>query len=202
MTLGLKDKKDIENTIYNLELKSEVELVALLVEKSHNYTFELRQIFLILSLLCMFVGLKFFDLWEFLVFEIIFLFCYLLFEWRFKDKIPSFVPKFYKHKKANAYAINAFEKFVANKTRSKVGVMFFVSSAEKYVKILVDSGIKEKIRDKYWEDIVHNFIKNVQNGEFSKGYLDAIESCSEILIEKFPIKADDKNELSNEVIEL
>ena len=50
--------------------------------------------------------------------------------------------------------------------------------------------------------IVDEFINDVKDKELAKGYLKAIKSCNEILIEKFPIQKNDENELPNEVIEL
>lgn len=80
--------------------------------------------------------------------------------------------------------------------------MFFVSIDERYVEIITDSAIKQKIDDSYWQNIVDEFIKDVKNQKLALGYLKAIKSCNDILIRNFPIQKDDKNELSNEVLEL
>ncbi len=110
--------------------------------------------------------------------------------------------KKYKYEKASEYANKQFLNLGLQTTKTKQAIMFFVSIDEKYVEIITDSAIKEKIDDKYWQEIVNIFIEDVKKNQLADGYLKAIKSCNEILIKNFPIKDDDENELSNEVIEL
>ena len=50
--------------------------------------------------------------------------------------------------------------------------------------------------------MVQEFIDDVKKEDFLNGYLKALKTSKAILIQHFPIQENDKNELSNEVIEL
>lgn len=130
-----------------------------------------------------------------------FAFFVLLFH-NFKQQFLFLLPKKYKYKKASKKAKEEFINQGLYDTQTKLAIMFFVSIEEKYVEIITDKNVKEKIADSYWQEIINQFIKDVKNKEFAKGYETAIKNCSEILIENFPIKENDINELSNEVVEL
>jgi putative membrane protein len=112
------------------------------------------------------------------------------------------LPKSYKQSKASQNAHEQFYNLGLNRTKTKQGIMFFVSFDEKYVEIISDTSISSKIEDNYWQKIVDEFVKDVKKKELSNGYLKAIDSCSRILIKQFPIQKNDKNELPNDVIEL
>ncbi len=112
------------------------------------------------------------------------------------------MPKAYKYEKASFNAKQEFSNLGLRQTETRQAIMFFVSIDEKYVEIITDKEIKEKIDNSFWQNIVKEFIKDVKNRQFTQGYLKAIRACSEVLTKNFPIQKDDKNELSNEVIEL
>ncbi len=204
MTLSPKDKQDITEAIRFVESKSQAELVAVISQRVDGelYTFAL--------LLVNAVFVAFFNVLFFKFFGILgicnFIFLFFLYHFLWGDRTNRFIishlPKFYRDKQTKKYAQNAFDRLVAHKTKSKVGLMFFVSVTERHVQIIADDGIAKKINDKYWEKIVLNFTKNVQKGQFRKGYVDAIGDCANVLIKFFPIKEDDKNELPDEVVQL
>lgn len=99
-------------------------------------------------------------------------------------------------------AMRLFYQHGLDKTKDKLGLMFFVSLLEKRVEIIADEGICKHVKNDFWQEIIDNFIVYVKNGELAKGYMDAIGKSADILIELFPIKNDDQNELSNEMIEV
>ena len=80
--------------------------------------------------------------------------------------------------------------------------MFFVSLDEKYVKIMTDKEISEKIPNEFWQQLIFEFTEDVKREDFVNGYIKAIKTSKAILIKHFPIKNNDENELSDEVIEL
>jgi putative membrane protein len=125
-----------------------------------------------------------------------------LFLEKFDKLVLLILPKSYKKYKASKNAHEQFSNLGLNRTKTKQGIMFFVSLDEKYVEIISDSTICEKISNNHWEKIINEFIKDIKNKQLSQGYLKAISSCGEILIKEFPIQKNDKNELPNEVIEL
>lgn len=203
MTLDEYEKKQIEKEIENLERKSSAELVAVTTVKSSSYRFESVVVPLIITSLISFI-LVFSEISSMNLFQIqflVFITLYFIFN-RFDTLLISLLPKAYRYEKASQKAKQEFVKLGLHDTKTKKAIMFYVSKKEKYVEIISDSAIKEKIDDKYWQKIIDEFIQDVKNHELANGYLKAINSCSNILIENFPIEEDDENELSNEVIEL
>lgn len=203
MHLNENEKQEISKEIENLESKSSAELVAVITKQSSSYKFETIAssliITVIISLIILLAEISSIKLFQIQV--LTFFLFYFLFD-KFNKTLLTFLPKSYKYEKASKYANQQFLNLGLQTTKTKQAIMFFVSIDEKYVEIITDSAIKEKIDDSYWQKIVDEFISDVKNKELAKGYLKAIKSCNEILIKEFPIQKNDENELSNEVIEL
>lgn len=204
MNLTDIEKQQISKEIENLEEKSSAELIAVITNKSSSYKYET---IIICSIICAFVSLlliisseitaiKLFQ-WQ----TITFFLSYFIF-YQFDSLILKVLPKSYKYEKASTYANKQFINLGLQTTKTKQAIMFFVSSEEKFVEIITDNKIKEKIEDNYWQNIINEFIKDVKNDQISQGYSNAIKNCNDILIKEFPIQDDDINELANDVIEL
>ncbi|WP_419768380.1 TPM domain-containing protein [Arcobacter sp.] len=203
MYLNNDEKESIEKQIKKLEEKSSAELVAVITDFSSSYNLLILIFSLVFTFLISLISL-YFNASTIMFFEIqlsTFAFFILMFH-NFKQYFLYLLPKKYKYNKASKKAKEEFINQGLYDTQTKLTIMFFVSIEEKYVEIITDKNVKEKIDDTYWQEIVNQFIKDVKNKEFEEGYKTAIKSCSEILIENFPIKENDINELSNEVIEL
>ena len=203
MYLNNDEKESIEKQIKKLEEKSSAELVAVITDFSSSYNLLILIFSLVFTFLISLINL-YFNASTIMFFEIqlsTFAFFILMFH-NFKQYFLYLLPKKYKYNKASKKAKEEFINQGLYDTQTKLAIMFFVSIEEKYVEIITDKNVKEKIDDTYWQEIVNEFIKDVKNKEFTQGYEKAIKSCSEILINNFPIEKNDKNELSNEVIEL
>ncbi|MDY0051447.1 MAG: TPM domain-containing protein [Aliarcobacter sp.] len=204
MYLNDNEKELISKEIENLEKSSSAELVAVIRKRSGDY----KYIMSILNI-CIVFSISFFIIFftslsniELLQIQLLIFIGIFLFLGKFDNLILSILPKFYKRNKASTNAQEQFLNLGVNRTKTNQAIMFFVSLDEKHVEIITDKTISEKIKDEYWQIIVDEFILDVKNNNLSKGYLKAINSCSQILIKEFPIQANDKNELSNDVIEL
>lgn len=200
-----QDEKDlISKRIETLERKSSAELVAVVTKRSADYRYiqsflNICTVFFISFIIVFFTSFSDIQLLQIQLFSFIAIF--LLFE-KFGNLILFLLPKYYKKQKAAQSAQEQFYNLGLNRTKTNQALMFFVSFDEKYAQIITDSEISKKISDDYWQETIDNFIKDVKRNELSKAYINAIDSCSSVLIKEFPIKHDDKNELSNEVIEL
>ncbi|MBN2657872.1 MAG: TPM domain-containing protein [Spirochaetales bacterium] len=84
-------------------------------------------------------------------------------------------------------------------TRDRTGIVIFISLREKRVELLADKGINDKVGKETWNDIVDELIIDIKHGKMVEGLVKAVENCGDRLIEHFPIKPDDENELSNQV---
>jgi putative membrane protein len=79
-----------------------------------------------------------------------------------------------------------FAARVQNRTASDVGLLLFVSAAERHVEILVDRGIAARIDQKLWEKIVADFVATVGAGQIAAALINAVEACTALLERHFP----------------
>ena len=93
-----------------------------------------------------------------------------------------------------------FYRLNMHQTRDKTGILLFFLLGERQFYILADEGINEKVSGDVWAKISKDIQQNFKNGYFSQGIIKGIESVGELLSEYFPIKPDDKNELTNRVV--
>jgi len=203
MQLSENEKQQISKEIEDLEKLSSAELVAVVTKQSSSYRFETIALTLFLSTIISLITLIFepsaIKLFQTQV--ISFISFYLIFQ-KFNKILLTLLPKSYKYSKSSNYANKQFVSLGLQTTKTKQAIMFFVSYDEKFVEIITDSKIKEKIDNSYWQSIINEFIKDIKNNQLSEGYLKAIKSCNSILVKNFPIQKNDENELSNEVVEL
>lgn len=203
MILSKEDKKSISENIKKVESKSGAELVAVIAQKSGDYSFVWLCFSVSLVFIFSFVAIFFLEnsisLLNLQIFLLAVFYVFFLF---FGENFIKFLPNFYRKRKSSLFAHEQFNSLGINRTKTRQGVMFFVSIQERYVEIIADSAIGEKIENSYWQSVVKSFLLHVKNGEFEKGYVEAMQECGDILIDKFPITSDDENELSDEVIEI
>ncbi len=92
-----------------------------------------------------------------------------------------------------------FLRLGINKTRDATSVLIFILLQERLFYILADEGINSVVPVNTWEIIKEEMQRLFERGEFSKGIIHGVNRVGEILIEKFPLKPDDVNELSDRV---
>jgi putative membrane protein len=93
------------------------------------------------------------------------------------------VPRALRHARAHRLAVEQFFAQNLHHTAERTGVLIFVSVAERYVEILADEGIHQRMPAGAWDQIV-------------------TDACGARLIEHFPARAGDRNELPDRLIEL
>ncbi|EJL71011.1 TPM domain-containing protein [Chryseobacterium populi] len=96
-------------------------------------------------------------------------------------------------------AFEVFKKLCMNNTADRNAVLFHVNFEQKYLTIIGDVGIHEKVYQSFW-DHLHDYITS----EFAKGnYFKALKSAileTGIELKKyFPVKGENPNQLSNEI---
>jgi putative membrane protein len=112
------------------------------------------------------------------------------------------VPTRVKHARASRLAQAQFYSQGVQLTSHHSGVLFFVSLAERYVEIVADRGIHEKLGEAHWKDIVDKFVARVRRGEVVDGFVDAIGACGIAMAEHYPPDPSDTSELSDGLIEI
>ncbi len=93
-----------------------------------------------------------------------------------------------------------FYKQRINMTRSKTGLLIYLSLMEKQAVVLCDKSIAEKFPKDTWQDIVNIIIDGIHKKGVAGGLSDGVNECSTRLKEHFPIEPNDINELPNHVI--
>jgi len=91
-------------------------------------------------------------------------------------------------------------RFGINKTKEGTGVLIFLLLSERQFYILADDNINKITGEKVWTEIKDIMQEKFVRGEFCKGILYGIDEIGKILARHFPIRPDDKNEISNRVI--
>lgn len=96
-------------------------------------------------------------------------------------------------------AFEVFKTLCKDKTVEKNAVLFHVNFEKKYLTIIGDEGIHEKVHQRFW-DVMHDYI----TAEFARGkYYEALKSAilqTGIELKRhFPITGENPNELSNEI---
>ena len=95
-----------------------------------------------------------------------------------------------------------FASLVNERTRGDVGLLLFLSLAERHVEILVDNGISGRIPQTAFQNIIDRFIKDVHHGKIAGGFIAAIEGCTLVLQQHFPARPDKPDEIANKVTEI
>jgi putative membrane protein len=107
----------------------------------------------------------------------------------------ALVPKRLRHAKASRLAHAQFYEQGVQLTREHSGVLLFVSLAERYVEIVADKGIHEKIGEARWQAIVDGFVQKVGAGDVTGGFVSAVTACGAAMAEHYPTRADDTDGL-------
>jgi uncharacterized membrane protein len=92
-----------------------------------------------------------------------------------------------------------FVKLKMHQTKDRNGILFFLAINSKSFAVWGDEGIHQKVSDEFWKSITDCAISYFKQNDLMTGIEKAVELCGEKLKIHFPIEADDKNELSNEI---
>ena len=114
----------------------------------------------------------------------------------------ALVPKRVKHSRAGRLARAQFYQQGVQLTSHHSGVLFFVSLAERYVEIVADKGIHEKLGEAHWQGIIELFVSHVRRGKVVDGFVAAIGACGAAMAEHYPPDPNDVSELSDGLIEI
>ncbi len=199
--LNANEKRNLSETIKEVESKTDAEVVTVLAGQSDNYLY-------ISTLWAAFLALLIAPLMQFLPWWIeyqqaftlqwiLFIVLAVLFRWR--PLTMWLVPKKIKYWRAANLARRQFLEHELHSTKDRLGLLIFVSQAEHYVEILADRGLAEHITNEAWQEIVENFIREVRKGKTGEAFVHCVEKCGELLEEAAPATVI-KNELPNHLV--
>lgn len=113
-----------------------------------------------------------------------------------------FTPKKTKERRARILAQSGFFRVGLHGTTHRHSLMLFVSLDEKYVEILADAEIVDKLSLSAFEAIKSELANAVGKKKFADTYISTIKTCGAMLAEKFPSDGSRANELIDGVVEL
>ena len=96
-------------------------------------------------------------------------------------------------------AVSVFNKLKMYETHERNGVLIYISFSDRKLAIIGDEGINNVVPTDFWESTKNELIFRFKRNEFAQGIIDAVTEAGKQLQQYFPVKLDDKNELSNEI---
>jgi putative membrane protein len=201
--LNPEQLKQIAQAIAAVEAKTDAELVAVLAKQSDRYQYIpplwAALLALMTPLVLMFSPLHPSASEIYIIQLIVFLLAALLL------CIPAvairLIPKPVRHWRAANMARRQFLQNNLHHTRGDTGVLIFVSEAERYVEIIADRGINQKVGHEKWQQIVDELTAAIKRGDTLNGFLSCINACGALLQEHVPLTTD-RDELPNHLVVL
>jgi putative membrane protein len=201
MRLVPEDEKRIAEAIRAAEQKTSGEIFCVMAVASSNYRFVPIARAALVALAVPLPLFYFTPLWAEQIYFVqlaTFLACAVLFS------LPglrfALVPRWIKRDRAGVEAKRQFAAHGLHLTQQRTGVLIFASIAERYVEIIADSGINDKVSPEVWDRAVKGMIAKIKQGQAVEGFLEAIRICGEVLAKHFPPGAINKNELPNKLV--
>ena len=96
-------------------------------------------------------------------------------------------------------AFEVFRRLCKDQTVKRNAVLFHVNFEQKYLTIIGDKGIHEKVHQKFWNDLHDKITSAFSQGQYFEGLRDAILETGLELKKFFPIDGENHNELPNEI---
>ncbi len=97
------------------------------------------------------------------------------------------------------FAQQEFQNLGMQKTRDRTGILLLIILAERKFQILADEGIDARVEQSQWDELAKELTGYFKASNYTDGIEHVVAEMGKILTRWFPIKADDVNELSNEV---
>ncbi len=198
------EKSRIANAIKQAESRTGGEIVAVIARSSDGYWF-IPTLWAAIAALTVPAVVLWIDPWIYPI-ELyggqLALFAVLALFFRWAPVKMRLVPGRVKRRRATRLAREQFLARGLHHTEGRTGVLLFVSVAERYVEVLADSGINEKVAPDTWSTLVEAFVAKIRHKQVADGFLEAIGRCGAVLEEHFPKARDDKDELPNHLAEI
>jgi uncharacterized membrane protein len=98
-----------------------------------------------------------------------------------------------------AAAQHQFVKLGMRKTEARNGVLIFFAPAIRQFAIVGDSGIHEKCGDAFWQETSRDLSHRLKQGDFTDAIIEAVRKVGDLLVQHFPPRHDDNDELPNAI---
>ena len=105
------------------------------------------------------------------------------------------VPRRVQRLRAHRAAAEQFFIRGISRTAGRTGILIFVSLAERYARIIADTGIAERVPQAEWQRAVDGLISECRDQRIADGFVAALAECGEVLARHFPPARTPSNEL-------
>lgn len=112
------------------------------------------------------------------------------------------VPRRARHAHAHEEAMRQFALQGIDRTEHRTGVLIFASAAERYVEVVADRGINDRVTSAVWDDAVAVLVAAIKDGRAGDGFVAAIERCGAVLATHFPPGTLKRDELPDKLLEI
>ena len=92
-----------------------------------------------------------------------------------------------------------FEKLKMHETTQRNGVLIYLATDDHQFAIIGDTGINNKVPEDFWESTKELMLGYFKKGDFAEGLIEGIQKAGDQLATYFPRRADDVNELPNDI---
>jgi putative membrane protein len=115
----------------------------------------------------------------------------------------ALTPRVVKRRQAYGVALEQFFARGLGRTRSRAGVLIFVSIAEHYARIIADHALDDRISDRDWRAAVEEMTAHLREGRVTEGFVSAIIRSADLLARAAPPDGGDGgNELPDNLVRL
>jgi uncharacterized membrane protein len=94
-----------------------------------------------------------------------------------------------------------FQKLGMTRTRERNAVLIFVAPRAQKFALIGDEGVHAKCGEAFWQHLVEAMQTHFKVENFTDAVVHAISETGRLLAEHFPRRRDDRNELSDAVVE-
>lgn len=201
--LTQEQKRQVEEAVTRAEQRTDAEIVTVLAPRADDYSYIpllwASLIALVIPALVHFINSDMTIYTLLMVQWATFVFLSLIF--RIPVLTTFLIPARVRHWRASNLARRQFLEQKLHHTQGRTGVLIFVSEAERYVEIIVDEGISQRLDNSDWGTIVSDFVRRVALGHTAEGFIACIDASAELL-EKHVPKTQSRNQLPNRLVVL
>ena len=112
----------------------------------------------------------------------------------------AFTPGKTKTRRVRNRAIALFKASTERRTRSRTGVLIYLSLAEHRAEIVADEAIVAKVAPEQWGAAMALMIDQLKAGRPGEGMAAAVKAIGDVLAEHFPFSGSDPDEIPNRMI--
>ena len=96
-------------------------------------------------------------------------------------------------------AFEVFRRLCMEKTAERNAVLFHINFEQRYLTIIGDEGIHKKVHQQFWDKMHDDITTGFSKGLFFEPLQKAILDTGIELKKYFPVKGENKNEISDEI---